>query len=109
MDVLFVQDTGISVRKRVIKIFRDICVEHSQFEKIPEMCVRMIRRVNDEEGIKVVFSARNSAHSDETKVFILFLILEIGERDLRDDVVHASRRQRRVATRASAHARHEHH
>ena len=47
------QDTGISVRKRVIKIFRDICVEHSDFDKIPDMCVKMIRRVNDEEGIKV--------------------------------------------------------
>ena len=46
-------DTGISVRKRVIKIFRDICLEQPDFEKIPEMCVRMIRRVNDEEGIKV--------------------------------------------------------
>ena len=47
------QDTGISVRKRVIKIFRDICVEQPEFKKIPEMCVKMIRRVNDEEGIKV--------------------------------------------------------
>ncbi|KAJ8305636.1 hypothetical protein KUTeg_016181 [Tegillarca granosa] len=46
-------DTGISVRKRVIKIFRDICLEQSDFQKIPEMCVKMIRRVNDEEGIKV--------------------------------------------------------
>ena len=40
------------MRKRVIKIFRDICLEQTHFEKIPEMCVRMIRRVNDEEGIK---------------------------------------------------------
>ncbi|RUS79411.1 hypothetical protein EGW08_012824, partial [Elysia chlorotica] len=45
-------DTGISVRKRVIKIFKDICIEHPGFTKIPEMCVKMIRRVNDEEGIK---------------------------------------------------------
>ncbi|XP_078316661.1 nipped-B-like protein isoform X3 [Crassostrea virginica] len=45
-------DTGISVRKRVIKIFRDICLEQPDFPKIPEMCVKMIRRVNDEEGIK---------------------------------------------------------
>uniref|UniRef100_A0A2C9MAH1 Nipped-B protein n=1 Tax=Biomphalaria glabrata TaxID=6526 RepID=A0A2C9MAH1_BIOGL len=45
-------DTGISVRKRVIRIFKDICIEHSDFPKIPEMCVKMIRRVNDEEGIK---------------------------------------------------------
>lgn len=48
-----VQDTGISVRKRVIKILRDICLEQPTFSKITEMCVRMIRRVNDEEGIKV--------------------------------------------------------
>ena len=51
--MLFTQDTGISVRKRVIKIFRDICIEQPDFTKIPEMCVKMIRRVNDEEGIRV--------------------------------------------------------
>ena len=51
--VLITQDTGISVRKRVIKIFRDICIEQPDFSKIPEMCVKMIRRVNDEEGIRV--------------------------------------------------------
>ncbi|XP_051497585.1 nipped-B-like protein isoform X3 [Apus apus] len=45
-------DTGISVRKRVIKILRDICIEQPSFPKITEMCVKMIRRVNDEEGIK---------------------------------------------------------
>lgn len=45
-------DTGTSVRKRVIKIFKDICQEQPEFSKIPEMCIRMIRRVNDEEGIK---------------------------------------------------------
>lgn len=50
------QDTGISVRKRVIKIFRDICLEQPDFPKIPEMCVKMIRRVNDEEGIKVMLT-----------------------------------------------------
>uniref|UniRef100_A0A8C6MDQ7 Nipped-B protein n=1 Tax=Nothobranchius furzeri TaxID=105023 RepID=A0A8C6MDQ7_NOTFU len=45
-------DTGISVRKRVIKILRDICLEQPTFSKVTEMCVKMIRRVNDEEGIK---------------------------------------------------------
>lgn len=49
---VFLQDTGISVRKRVIKILRDICLEQPDFHKITEMCVKMIRRVNDEEGIK---------------------------------------------------------
>lgn len=40
------------MRKRVIKIMRDICLEQPDFHKITEMCVKMIRRVNDEEGIK---------------------------------------------------------
>jgi len=48
-----VQDTGVSVRKRVIKIFRDICLSQPDFEKIPEMCMRMITRIDDEETIRV--------------------------------------------------------
>ncbi|XP_059489671.1 nipped-B-like protein isoform X2 [Neocloeon triangulifer] len=45
-------DTGVSVRKRVIKIMKDICIECPEFPKIPEICIKMIRRVNDEEGIR---------------------------------------------------------
>jgi len=45
-------DTGVSVRKRVIKILKDICLEYPSYGKIPEMCVKMIRRINDEEGIR---------------------------------------------------------
>ncbi|XP_071952064.1 nipped-B-like protein A isoform X2 [Antedon mediterranea] len=45
-------DTGISVRKRVIKILRDICVGMPDFRRVVEICVKIIRRVNDEEGIK---------------------------------------------------------
>ncbi|XP_072030780.1 nipped-B-like protein A isoform X2 [Amphiura filiformis] len=45
-------DTGISVRKRVIKTLRDICIEQPEFDKVPMICVKIIRRVNDEEGIK---------------------------------------------------------
>lgn len=33
---------------------RDICLEQPGFCKVTEMCVKMIRRVNDEEGIKVL-------------------------------------------------------
>lgn len=40
------------MRKRVIKILKDICIECPEFPKIPEICVKMIRRVNDEEGIR---------------------------------------------------------
>lgn len=70
-------DTGISVRKRVIKIFRDICLEQPDFDKIPEMCVKMIRRVNDEEGIKKLvnevfqsmwFTPISSREKDTTKL-----------------------------------------
>ncbi|VVC44793.1 Hypothetical protein CINCED_3A008325 [Cinara cedri] len=45
-------DTGVSVRKRVIKIMKDICIECPDYPKIPEICVKMIRRVNDEDGIR---------------------------------------------------------
>ncbi|XP_014208560.1 nipped-B-like protein [Copidosoma floridanum] len=53
-DILLARilDTGVSVRKRVIKILKDICMEFPEYEKIPEICVKMIRRVNDEEGIR---------------------------------------------------------
>jgi len=43
----------VSVRKRVIKIFRDICTSQPDFEKIPEMCIKMIARIGDEESIRV--------------------------------------------------------
>ncbi|KAF7993051.1 hypothetical protein HCN44_005832 [Aphidius gifuensis] len=45
-------DTGVSVRKRVIKILKDICIECPTFSKVPEICGKMIRRINDEEGIR---------------------------------------------------------
>ena len=43
----------MSVRKRVIKILRDICVLQPEFPKVNEICIRIIRRITDEEGIKV--------------------------------------------------------
>ena len=49
---LVLQDTGVSVRKRVIKILKDICLEFPDYERIPQICVKMIRRINDEEGIR---------------------------------------------------------
>lgn len=45
-------DTGVSVRKRVIRILRDLCHEHPHLPQMTDACIRMIRRVNDEEGIK---------------------------------------------------------
>lgn len=73
---LIIQDTGISVRKRVIKILRDICLEQPAFSKITEMCVKMIRRVNDEEGIKVwiyiYFLSISFVHPDSMHFFLSF-------------------------------------
>ena len=43
----------MSVRKRVIKILKDICVLQPDFPFISDICVRMIRRIGDEDGIKV--------------------------------------------------------
>uniref|UniRef100_A0A6P7EZ04 Nipped-B protein n=1 Tax=Diabrotica virgifera virgifera TaxID=50390 RepID=A0A6P7EZ04_DIAVI len=45
-------DTGISIRKRVIKILNDICLDYPDFEKNTEICVKIIRRINDEESVK---------------------------------------------------------
>lgn len=42
-------DTGVSVRKRVIKIIRDVCMSNSGFAKATDGCVRIISRINDEE------------------------------------------------------------
>lgn len=64
-------DTGVSVRKRVIKILRDICIEYPNFEKIPEICVKMIRRVNDEEGIQKLV----------TEVFMRMWFTPCGDND----------------------------
>lgn len=45
-------DVGVSVRKRVIKILRDICLNQPRFEHKKEICARILRRINDEENIK---------------------------------------------------------
>jgi cohesin loading factor subunit SCC2 len=45
-----IMDTGVSVRKRVIKIIRDVCMSNSGFTKATDGCVRIISRINDEES-----------------------------------------------------------
>ncbi|XP_046841675.1 nipped-B-like protein isoform X2 [Xenia sp. Carnegie-2017] len=45
-------DTGVSVRKRVIKILKDICIAQPDFPKITDICMKMICRINDADGIK---------------------------------------------------------
>lgn len=60
----------------MIKILRDICLEQPAFSKITEMCVKMIRRVNDEEGIKVwiyIYFLTLSFVHPHSNAFLLFL------------------------------------
>ncbi len=45
-------DVGVSVRKRVIKIFRDICISQPDFAHLSEISVKILRRISDEEAIK---------------------------------------------------------
>ena len=61
-DCFCSQDTGVSVRKRVIKILKDICVMQPDFPKISEICVKIIRRIGDEEGIKVWWKGVGVVH-----------------------------------------------
>ena len=37
----------------MIKILKDICINQPDFDKVTEICIQMLRRINDEEGIKV--------------------------------------------------------
>ncbi|XP_010317890.1 sister chromatid cohesion protein SCC2 isoform X2 [Solanum lycopersicum] len=45
-----IKDTGVSVRKRAIKIIRDMCTSNSNFLELTTACVEIISRVNDEES-----------------------------------------------------------
>lgn len=42
----------MAVRKRVIRTMKEMCEKRPDFDKIPEICAKIIRRVNDEEGIR---------------------------------------------------------
>ncbi len=44
--------SGVSVRKRVVKIFRDVCLYQPNFVRIPDICSRLLRRIHDEESIR---------------------------------------------------------
>ena len=47
-------DVGVSVRKRAIKIFRDVCINQPDFKHMAEICVKILRRITDEDGIKKI-------------------------------------------------------
>lgn len=45
-----VKDTGVSVRKRAIKIIRDMCTSNENFSELTRACIEIISRVGDEES-----------------------------------------------------------
>ncbi|KAH6830353.1 PHD finger family protein [Perilla frutescens var. hirtella] len=45
-----IKDTGVSVRKRAIKIIKDMCTSSADFSLSTTACVEIISRINDEES-----------------------------------------------------------
>jgi len=77
-------DKGIGVRKRVIKILRDICIQQPGFPKLTEICIKLIRRINDEDGIreliaKVFMDLWFSEGKDETPDGLIKRVVSITE------------------------------
>ena len=44
------KDTGVSVRKRAIKIIREMCTSNTNFSEFTRACIEIISRVSDEES-----------------------------------------------------------
>ncbi|CAL1392291.1 unnamed protein product [Linum trigynum] len=45
-----IKDTGVSVRKRAIKIIRDMCTSNANFSQFTTACIEIISRVSDDES-----------------------------------------------------------
>jgi len=77
-------DTGVSVRKRVVKIFRDICISQPNFVRLPDICSRLLRRMNDEDSIRklvldtfqqIWFSSTSNSNEIRRRVQIIIDVL----------------------------------
>ncbi|KAJ9173210.1 hypothetical protein P3X46_016372 [Hevea brasiliensis] len=45
-----IKDTGVSVRKRAIKIIRDMCTSNASFSEFTTACIEIISRISDDES-----------------------------------------------------------
>ncbi|KAL5741371.1 hypothetical protein ACOSP7_028103 [Xanthoceras sorbifolium] len=45
-----IKDTGVSVRKRAIKIIRDMCTSNANFSEFTTACIEILSRVSDDES-----------------------------------------------------------
>eukprot|EP00808_Paulinella_micropora_P019030 g25246.t1 len=61
------EDVGVSVRKRAIKILRDICLKQEEPEEYVQICVAILKRIDDEETVSnfVLSSFETMWFSDE--------------------------------------------
>lgn len=51
-----IKDTGVSVRKRAIKIIRDMCTSNASFSEFTTACIEIISRISDDESsIQVIW------------------------------------------------------
>lgn len=78
-----IKDTGVSVRKRAIKIIRDMCTSNANFSEFTRACIEIISRVGDEESsiqvVKLAFVSRQewfSSVSNDNKCSKDSLIIE---------------------------------
>lgn len=83
-----VQDSGVAVRKRIIRILREICEKQPDFERMPEVLARIVRRISDEEGVRkltidtmqsLLFQSVRERDSVQliNKVIVYFFLLKI--------------------------------
>eukprot|EP00698_Gefionella_okellyi_P002211 TRINITY_DN12031_c0_g1_i1.p1 TRINITY_DN12031_c0_g1~~TRINITY_DN12031_c0_g1_i1.p1 ORF type:complete len:1461 (-),score=372.02 TRINITY_DN12031_c0_g1_i1:12-4394(-) len=50
-----IKDTGISVRKRVVKILKSVCLEHNDHPLVPQMCAALLSRTTgDDEAVSEI-------------------------------------------------------
>lgn len=85
-SILFsrILDTSILVRKRIIKFFKDYCLQNPHYHKISEICTQIIKRYDDENERKLVlevfvalfFTFSSNKNDLNRKVLILLDILK---------------------------------
>ncbi|KAI1712006.1 HEAT repeat associated with sister chromatid cohesion domain-containing protein [Ditylenchus destructor] len=74
-----IKDSAIAVRKRVIRILKDVVDKQPKLDKKPEILGRIINRINDEEGVRKLCL--------ETFQNLWFMPLRESERTELDDKV----------------------
>eukprot|EP00256_Glycine_max_P058781 XP_014627015.1 sister chromatid cohesion protein SCC2 [Glycine max] len=69
-----IKDTGVSVRKRAIKIIRDMCTSNANFSGFTRACTEIISRVSDDEA-SIQVDNRTVAQLLESILFIIDAVL----------------------------------